>query len=253
MRLEQFNGALDTTVDVPLGTWAAATLLGHARTITNERRHGTHDRGSVGNRNVDLWGAFTELLLLRVVRNLHDSDDARRYIESGLFDPRGGTATKGRPDLEFVDGRTIGVDAKSFNCIRGYKLFAIAASKHDDLRGHCDGYFTAIVPEFGKRAVLAKLVPYADVEEWPRGHLRFEWDDDAGAFKRDKDDAKIPRGNESRHIPIEDFTARYCSARVDLDALREDQYDPKDVEELARDAKLRKSLLQTAPNLKDYI
>jgi hypothetical protein len=143
VNLSALSRVTDCWLPVKPELWAWAALLGEARRASNDRaRSHAADRGDSTNRAVDLAGAFGELLLYELVRNLPKSDQACRYLAERLYLPSGGAGVVG-PDLKFIDDDTqgdVGVDCKSFFNLR-YRYFAIYAKKHNELRGCCSFYF----------------------------------------------------------------------------------------------------------------
>jgi hypothetical protein len=235
MRREDLEAKVFTEVIVPPDLWAAARLLARARSDSNTARRSEHDRGDKGNTDVDLHGAFGELLLQRTLRQIADSDDAQRYMSESMFVAQGGSGLGNHPDLQFEEaGSTFGVDAKTFDCRENKRYFAIADSKHVGLRGMAQAYFAAIAPPYGRRVILSKLVPYHDVDAWEIGQLR-------------------PGGNPSRNLPIGEFLTRYCPPNVELGALRSDVYESREVEELAASMKLKNYLVKLIPAIDGFV
>src|SRR5688500_4835275 len=70
--------------NVEAAIWAAATLVGEARRLSNERSRQEHrDRGRAINADVDLRGAFAELYRWKWVRSLDTR--AAAYIKARLL------------------------------------------------------------------------------------------------------------------------------------------------------------------------
>jgi hypothetical protein len=231
--LASFESILGKTYPLPIGTWAAAHLIGAARTKVNNQRAIYHDRGREGNIAADLWGVVGELLLRRILLAHPDGADAARYIEQHLFIPKNGQNLKG-PDLyvETPQGR-LGIDAKSFNCKQGYSYFAIAKSKHEKLQSNCFGYFAVLTPQYGKTAVVARLVPYTDVDRWQEKKLR--WD-----------------GNVSKNLLIAEFIQQYCPF-FEYKKLCANRYTEGDVQTMAHHPNLRKHIVRAIPTLAQHL
>jgi hypothetical protein len=219
---------------VPLSPrlWAWASLLGGARTASNdERRHHRSDRGG-SNDQVDLLGALGELFLLGAVMDAADSAEAAEYMRGHLYSSAGGADVKG-PDLAFAAsdvGARYAIDVKTFDCSPNKRFFAINANKHRSLAGQCTHYFCIAVPRYGRRMAVARLIPYADVETWPEVRLR-------------------SGGSPSRNCPLRDFLSGYFTHIPNLETIRADVYPPEEIEAHKRDPAVRSGLLMLVPSL----
>ncbi len=235
MTLDDLTAAVFTEVALPEALWAAAVLLARARSASNTARSALHDRGEEGNHNVDLHGAFGELLLQRTLRAIPGSEVAQTYMSRSMFVTSGGAGLGNHPDLQFEDlGLIIGVDAKTFDCRPNKRYFAIADSKHAGLRGKANAYFAAIAPTNGRRAVVARLIPYADVDAWEVSSLR-------------------SGGNPSRNLPIAALLKGYCPLETNIATLCKDVYDPLQIDRLTKDNALRTYLSKLIPALADVL
>jgi hypothetical protein len=231
--MNDLTSATGCYVDVPMKRWAAAEILQQALRESNEnRRTADQNRGKEGNERVNLWGAFGELQLLRAVYDLPCSSKARREMGLRMFDPHGGGSIGSKEaDLSFDDaGTTIGVDAKTFNCMANYRYFAINAKKHADLKGRCAAYFAVLVPKYAKRAYIARLVPYLDVDKWRTWKLGSE-------------------DSPSRNLPISGFIQKYCDKEFDCSKLGNDTYSSAEIEALMKSDAVRKRLNLFIPRL----
>jgi hypothetical protein len=169
------------------------------------------DRGR-HNTNVDIMGAFGELLLLKLIKPL-DVDGAvlahfRTYIY--LAD---GPAADSTPDLVFSDADTgvaVGVDAKTFDCDKDKRYFAINDGKHEALSGSCKAYSCALARQFGRFAAIARLVPYADVDPAKEAFPEDRW------FVGNL----ASRGSPSRNLFLDTFLRDYFTNPPDLVELR---------------------------------
>lgn len=90
MKRADLEAVVFTEVNVSAALWAAAAILACARSASNEGRAPEHDRGIEGNRQVDLHGAFGELLLQRTLRQIANSEDAQQYMSTSMFIATGG-------------------------------------------------------------------------------------------------------------------------------------------------------------------
>ena len=199
--------------------WAYALLLGGARQRSNAERADTSDRGEIGNQEVDLHGALGELLLLRIVRDLPQSQDAEHYMLAHLFVETGGRGLKGA-DLVFTDNSTpVGVDVKTFDCSPWKRYFAINYDKHAALGedNTCIGYMGLICPRFGRDACITRLIPYSDVSTWRYWSLKGDGE-----------------GTISRNLPIDAAMRAYAVPTYSLAASRRAVYPEQEVRGLAR-------------------
>ena len=148
-------------------------------------------------------GAFGELLLLGLAERAGAGEDVLRVMRDHLYRPEGGQGVKGA-DLTFTDaatGERVGIDAKTFDCAPNKRLFAINDKKHEELGGEATHYFCVSGRPLGTHVAVAALIPYADVDRWPRADL--------GGF-----------GSPSRNLPIEKFFAAYHGEAGLLERLR---------------------------------
>jgi hypothetical protein len=253
MRLTDLERWTNRSIDLTAEFWAKARLFGEARRRSNDGvRAMDQERGSEGNHEVDLQGAAAELILLTCTRRCGDSDAAVMNMRDHLFNPDGGAGVTGA-DLEFDDaGRRIRIDAKSFACqikqdpTTGrtivYRSFAINNRKHAELGAlNCDSYFCVIVPHYGRRALVASLVPWADVDAWEVRLLRSV-------------------GTPSRIFEMDSFLRKYVTAPLtedgghferlaDLAELRAATYARLHIEKLMSETAVRQSLLEDIPSL----
>jgi hypothetical protein len=204
--------------------WAYAELLGKARTLSNPERADDADRGEEINEKVDLQGALGELMLYGIVRDLPDSTEAARQMLAHMFCATGGKDVKGA-DLVFEEeGRTIGVDVKSFDCSPWKRYLAINDNKHHKLYGQCIGYLAIICPSYARTACLTRLIPYDDVSAWE-------------CFILGK------KRSPSRNLRIDVAMRTYSPANYSLAASRRDVHSPDEVRRLARQTSERSPLV----------
>ena len=221
----------DRLVETTATHWAWAAMLGDARTRSNEgRRAAIADRGTA-NSQVDLLGAFAELLLLAWATRLYPQpviDDMAGH----LYHPDGGGEVEGAdlrlPSIE--TGALTGIDVKSFDCAPQKRFFAINAAKHAALAGNCAYYFCVLAAPYGKQAAVARLVPYDAVSDWSVEGLR------AG-------------GSASRNLGIDEFIRRHCSHPPSIRSLRDDCHPQEAVAALRRDPACRNKLRRLIPGL----
>lgn len=224
MRLKDIEGLADTQPDrlVPLSTnlWAHAALLGAAR----QRRVGSGslraDRGR-HNAHVDHMGAFGELLLLSLIKPLDADGAALAHFQTHIY-LADGAAADSTPDLVFTDattGAVVGIDAKTFDCDRAKRYFAINDGKHNALRGKCQAYFCALARPFGRWAAIARLVPYAEVEPAKEAFPEDKW------FVGNL----LSRGSPSRNLFLNTFLRDYFTQPPDLAQLRLRPYSRREI------------------------
>jgi hypothetical protein len=243
VRLRDIKDLTDTGPNqlVPLTAelWAHATLLGASR----QRKSGGSKRADRGphNTHVNHMGAFGELLLLDMIRPLDSSGAALAHFQRHLY-VADRAAEEGMPDLQFEDaesGREIGIDAKTFDCDKRKRYFAINDGKHRALRGDCDFYFCALARPFGRMAAMAALVPHADVEpaqetfpldKWFIGNL-------------------LSRGSPSRNLFLDTFLTTYFTSPPDLALLRSNPYRRSDIMACIQQQGCLSALQRTIPNL----
>lgn len=231
MTLADLEARLDTIVEVSLDIWAMAEILINPRILSNSVRLSESERDDP--EKIEIFGVVSELILRQILLELPDSVAAVQNLEGALFLPGGGSDPRAQePDLNVYDGqRFVGIDAKSHNTESHRRYYAISNKKHENIRGKCAGYFCVIVPRNGKRAAVAKLVPYADVERWECFPL-----------------GRTP----SRNLLLDHFRTRYCP-KFQMGSLRSDLHDEKEVKARARDGELRESLLSFVPALSTYL
>jgi len=231
MKIEALQEKVDRVIPAPPALWAWAAMLGEARTLSNDGRRGVRaDRGA-GNRDVDLLGAFSELLLLGWASRLYPPLVIAE-MAAHLYHPQGGREVKGA-DLRLPNSATgliVGVDAKSFDCSPRKRYFAINDAKHRALGGGCDHYFCVLAAPYGTQAAVARLVPYVEVEDWSVVGLR-------------------PGGTPSRNLEIGVFLRRYFSQPPAPQSLRSDCHSRDIVERLKRDPGCRARLCALIPSL----
>jgi hypothetical protein len=192
--------------------WAMAYLLGKAREASNYKRAANSDRGQEGNEAVDLLGSMGELVVLRRLQAV-SAKDAFAAMQSHMFSAAGGADVTG-PDVHIIiENEEWRIDIKSFDCADNKKFFAINNDKHESLRGNCDGYVGLISPPLSRLGITSKIVPYADVDNWPKSKLRVG-------------------GTPSRNLPIGLFSDRYIEA-AEISGLRGTIYDAREVRDLA--------------------
>jgi hypothetical protein len=130
-----------------------------------------------------------------------------------MFSAAGGADVTG-PDVHIIiENEEWRIDIKSFDCADNKKFFAINNDKHESLRGNCDGYVGLISPPLSRLGITSKIVPYADVDNWPKSKLRVG-------------------GTPSRNLPIGLFSDRYIEA-AEISGLRGTIYDAREVRDLA--------------------
>lgn len=230
MTLEDLAQKTDRIIEATPALWAWAELLGEARTRSNDGRRDARSSRGAGNRQVDLMGAFSELLLLAWVRRLTPTSDSAR-MAAHLYHRGGGREVVGADlHLPTANGAMAGIDAKSFDCAPSKHYFAINEDKHRALGSECSWYFCVLAAPYGRQAAVARLVPYEDVGQWQRGHLR-------------------PGGSPSRHLDIGLFLGRYFSAPPSLSALRKDTFPAHEIQARKVDPSCRERLLQLIPHL----
>ncbi len=234
MKIDDIIRATDTIVDVEPRLWAWATLLGAARTASNDnKRHRRSDRGNFNSR-VDLLGALGELFLLTAATAASNNEPAVAYMRDHLYRERGGRGVKG-PDIRFTDevtGILHEIDVKTFDCSPNKKFFAINDNKHRSLAGQCSAYFCIVAPPFGRRAAIARLVPYADVDRWPAVNLRWN-------------------GSPSRNCALQEFLERYFSSPPAIETLRSDVFSMDEIDHAKADSGVRLELTRLIPTLRD--
>jgi hypothetical protein len=191
MHLTDLKAQIGRNITLSPTHWAFAWLLGEARTASNPDRADSSHRGASGNQLVDMYGALGELAIYKIVRGLGDAA-ATEHSRRQLYIAGGGQAADGA-DLKFVeDGTQIGIDVKTFDCDPKKRYFAINNRKHLKLaRDHCIGYIGLICAPYGRHGCLTRIIPYADVEQWPVSNL-----------------LKTP----SRNFPIKKAMGLYCGA-----------------------------------------
>lgn len=147
--------------------WAFAAMMGEARRRTNESsRAASRDRGRERNIAGDLMGSLGELVALEYYQN-QISPEAAMTIRQHMLVNGSGRTVKGA-DLEVMDKR---IDVKTFDCAPNKRFFAINSSKHEQLKGACDGYLALLAPKYGRKALLVDILPFEDVSKWPRKPL----------------------------------------------------------------------------------
>jgi hypothetical protein len=122
-------------------------------------------------------GAFGELLLLKLIKPADVDGALLAHFRTHIY-LADGAAADSTSDLVFTDtdtGTPVGIDAKTFDCDRNKRYFAINDGKHKALRGRCEAYFCALARPFGRFAAIARLVPYADVDPAREAFLEDKW------------------------------------------------------------------------------
>ena len=232
MILEDVVKRTDSMVTVEARYWAWARFLGEARTASNDdRRASCSDRGRF-NTQVDLLGALGELFLLRAAQAAKRSEEAVAYMRDHLYREEGGGGVEG-PDIRFLDHDTNEIqelDVKTFDCSPNKKYFAINDNKHRQLGGQCSYYLCVVAPRFGSRMAVARLVPYAEVQEWPVKKLR-------------------SGGSASRNFPIESFLKAYFTKPPLLEELRGATFSEAEVRQACKDPVVRAEFAELVPNL----
>jgi hypothetical protein len=166
-------------------------------------------------------GAFGELLLLELIEPLDVDGAALAHFQTHLY-LADAPAAASTPDLVFTDadtGATVGIDAKTFDCDRDKRYFAINDGKHQALRGRCQTYFCALARPFGRTAAIARLVPYADVDPAKEAFPQDRW------FVGNL----LSRGSPSRNLFLETFLRDYFTDPPDLGYLRKKPSSRRDI------------------------
>jgi hypothetical protein len=237
VKITDFDRFVGHGVGISPENWAKALLLGNARVATNSNRSRLADRGE-DNQAVDLLGTLGELLLLHFVQQLPESGAAVQYMKDHLFDPGGGRGVVGA-DLEFLeDNRLQGIDVKTFDCLPNKRFFAINSAKHLKLAGYCTAYMGLIAPAYGRRGIVARLIPYSDVSAWSVRSLRVG-------------------GNPSQNLEIGKFFDSYISdSVVKLNQLRTTCFSIEQITGLAArtdSASPRAELIKLLPHIEDHL
>lgn len=180
-------------IEITPRDWAFAALLGEARRRSNEAtRKSNRDRGNIKNIHVDLMGSISEILAMKHLRRIMTAEEKQATIQS-MFRPEGGGGKFGA-DLN-LSARNLRLDVKTFDCEDNKRFFAINGSKHNDLKGVCDGYLCIICPKYATQAYIIDHVPYDQISNWPQKTL--------GNY-----------GDSSYNLPIHDFMAKHADAEV---------------------------------------
>lgn len=164
MNVEQMIEALTPCIVHLSGDFwlAAAALAGVRKAVNDERRVSDRDRGEKGNRYADLAGAAGELLALGwTTRRLNEMKVRHNLLslESHIDD---------------VDVRIVGpeatllLEAKAEVLKHNTRLFLIneRAHKRSAKRG-AYGYLPLITSVGASRAFVGRVIPIADVYDWP--------------------------------------------------------------------------------------
>lgn len=235
MDIHDLSPGVDRLRNVEAAIWAAATLVGEARRLSNERSRQQHrDRGHAINADVDLRGAFAELYLWKWVRSVDSS--AAAYIKARLLVDGATGADVSGPDLRFVDrASSLGVDVKSHDCAANKKFFAVNAQKHRELRGDCDFYWCLLVPSRGKHLVVADPIPYSDVEQWETKHWQY--------------------GDPARALALPLFLESYCSGVTEPDVreIRHKVHSTEEIASIAGSSDFRAKLVTSLPTLNSFL
>jgi hypothetical protein len=166
-------------------------------------------------------GAFGELLLLNLIEPFDPDGVVLAHFRTHIY-LANGAAADSTPDLLFTAadaGVAVGIDAKTFDCHRDKRYFAINDGKHNALRGSCEAYFCALARTFGRFAAIARLVPYADIDPAKEAFPEDRW------FVGNL----LSRGSPSRNLFLDKFLRDYFTTPPDLVQLRKEPYSRRNI------------------------